>query len=167
MTSANKSLEKNNFPSGWTCYKTIGSYVSCVFIEIWSTWKFEEHSRSYSCSRLRLEQLLRIFRALQTSRVLHISMDARWRMNQLLNSQGLRSIIRSKRKYIRKNSILTRSVRQLRKNTKKLTYKKRMLTFKLIWTRKEYSKWTCVTNNKRLRNATPRTKNYEYFEQQH
>ena len=31
--------------------------------------KFGEHS---SCSRLRLEQLLRIFRALQTSRVLHI-----------------------------------------------------------------------------------------------
>ena len=31
-----------------------------------------------------LEQLLRIFRALQTSRVLHISMNARWRMNQLL-----------------------------------------------------------------------------------
>ena len=31
------------------------------------------------------EQLLRIFRALQTSRVLHISMNARWRMNQLLN----------------------------------------------------------------------------------
>ena len=30
-----------------------------------------------SCSRLRLEQLLRIFRALQTSRVLHISMNAR------------------------------------------------------------------------------------------
>ena len=28
--------------------------------------------------------LLRIFRALQTSRVLHISMNARWRMNQLL-----------------------------------------------------------------------------------
>ena len=39
MMSANKSLEKKNFPSGWTCYKTIGSYVSCVFIEIWSTWE--------------------------------------------------------------------------------------------------------------------------------
>ena len=36
-------------------------------------------------SKLRLEQLLRIFRALQTSRVLHISMNARWHMNQLLN----------------------------------------------------------------------------------
>ena len=34
--------------------------------------------------RLRLEQLLRIFRALQTSRVLHNPMNARWRMNQLL-----------------------------------------------------------------------------------
>ena len=36
---------------------------------------------------LRLEQLLRIFRALQTSRVLHISMNARWCMNQLLKSK--------------------------------------------------------------------------------
>ena len=39
MTSENKSLEKKNFPLGWKCYKTIGSYVSCVFIEIWSTWE--------------------------------------------------------------------------------------------------------------------------------
>ena len=30
---------EKNFPSGWKCYKTIGSYVSCVFIEIWSTWE--------------------------------------------------------------------------------------------------------------------------------
>ena len=26
-------------PLDWKCYKTIGSYVSCVFIEIWSTWE--------------------------------------------------------------------------------------------------------------------------------
>ena len=39
MTSANTSLKKKNFPLGWKCYKTIGSYVSCVFIEIWSTWE--------------------------------------------------------------------------------------------------------------------------------
>ena len=37
---------------------------------------------------LHLEQLLRIFRALQTSQVLHISMNARWRMNQFLNKVG-------------------------------------------------------------------------------
>ena len=30
---------KNNFPWGSKCYKTIGSYVSCAFIEIWSTWE--------------------------------------------------------------------------------------------------------------------------------
>ena len=24
-------------PSGWKCYKTIGSYFSCAFIEMWST----------------------------------------------------------------------------------------------------------------------------------
>ena len=39
MTSANKSLEEKNFPSCWKCYKTIGSYVSCAFINIWSTWE--------------------------------------------------------------------------------------------------------------------------------
>ena len=26
-------------PFGWKCCKTIGSYFSCVFIEIWSTWE--------------------------------------------------------------------------------------------------------------------------------
>ena len=31
--------EKTNFLSGWKCYKAIGSYVSCAFIEIWSTWE--------------------------------------------------------------------------------------------------------------------------------
>ena len=30
---------RKNFPSGWKCYITIGSYVSCAFIEIWSTWE--------------------------------------------------------------------------------------------------------------------------------
>ena len=64
---------EKDFPSGWKCYKTIGSYVK----------KLE----SKSCSRLRLEQLLRIFRALQTSRVLYISMNARWRRNQSLNEE--------------------------------------------------------------------------------
>ena len=44
---------------------------------------------SLEIPRLRLEQLLRIFRALQTSRVLRISMNARWRMNQLLNFKFL------------------------------------------------------------------------------
>ena len=39
ITSANTSLKKKNFPLGWKCYKTIGSYISCVFIEIWSTWE--------------------------------------------------------------------------------------------------------------------------------
>ena len=46
--------------------------------------KFGEHSRSQSCSQLRLEQLLHIFRALQTSRVLHISKNTHWRLKQLL-----------------------------------------------------------------------------------
>ena len=41
----------------------------------------------------RLRESLRIFRALENSRVLHISMNARWRMNQLL------SIVRLKKKW--------------------------------------------------------------------
>ena len=45
MTSANKSLKKKYAPQFftlgfcWKCYKTIGSYVSCAFIKIWSTWE--------------------------------------------------------------------------------------------------------------------------------
>lgn len=31
--------QEKNFPSGWKCYKTIGSYVSCAFIKTWSTWE--------------------------------------------------------------------------------------------------------------------------------
>ena len=45
--------------------------------------KFREQSRSYSCSWLHLEQLLCIFLALQTSCVLHISINTHWHMNQL------------------------------------------------------------------------------------
>ena len=48
--------------------------------------------RSSRYDELRLEQLLRIFRALQTSRVLHISINARWSMNQLLNYTRYRYI---------------------------------------------------------------------------
>ena len=30
---------EKKFLSGWKCYKTMGSYVSCAFIEIRSTWE--------------------------------------------------------------------------------------------------------------------------------
>ena len=30
---------EKKLPTVWKCYKTIGSYISCVFIEIWSTWE--------------------------------------------------------------------------------------------------------------------------------
>ena len=30
---------EKNFPSEWKCYKTIGSCISCAFVEIWSTWE--------------------------------------------------------------------------------------------------------------------------------
>ena len=56
---------KKNFSSGWKC------------------------SRLDCSSVLENVLLLRIFRALQTSRVLCISMNARWRMNQLLNFKFL------------------------------------------------------------------------------
>ena len=44
MTSTNKSLKKflpQFFTLGfcWKFYRTIGSHVSCAFIEIWSTWE--------------------------------------------------------------------------------------------------------------------------------
>ena len=71
-------------PSGWKCYKTIGSYVSRAFIEIWSTWEvwraLKKLELLYASSNSQ-----RIFCALQTFRVLHISMDARWRMKQLFS----------------------------------------------------------------------------------
>ena len=46
--------------------------------------KFGEYSRSLSCSWLCLKQLSCIFHALQTSCMLHISMNACWSINQLL-----------------------------------------------------------------------------------
>ena len=45
-------------PSGWKCYKTIGSYVSCAFIEIWSkreVWRARKMRKS--CSRRSREQI--------------------------------------------------------------------------------------------------------------
>ena len=54
---------------GWHYYKTIGSYVSCAFMGIWSTWKVLRAARV-------AEQLLPC--------VPHIPMDAHWHMNQLL-----------------------------------------------------------------------------------
>ena len=63
------------------CFTYKNSYSKIISSGNYTNWGL---SRSQSFSRLRLEQLLRIFRALQTSRVLHISMNARWHMNQLL-----------------------------------------------------------------------------------
>ena len=34
-----KQIPREKFSFGLKCYKTIGSYVSCAFIEIWSTWE--------------------------------------------------------------------------------------------------------------------------------
>ena len=62
--------------------------VKCNFLQYYSipsslTIKGNENFLLEVLSRRSGEQLLRIFRALQTSWVLHISMNARWRMNQL------------------------------------------------------------------------------------
>ena len=73
---------KNNFPRGSKCYKTIDSYVSCAFIEIWSTWEVWRALKKLEFLSATPRATLRIF---QISSVLHISMNARWRMNQLLN----------------------------------------------------------------------------------
>ena len=77
-TSANKSLEEKKFCIGLKNVIKQMVHASAVRSSRYEALrKFGEHSRSQSCSRLRLERLLRIFRALQTFRVLHIS-------NQLL-----------------------------------------------------------------------------------
>ena len=47
----------------------------------WALGKFGEHSRGKKCFRLHLEQLLRLFRALQSSCELNISTYVRWLMN--------------------------------------------------------------------------------------
>ena len=54
-------------PSGWKCYKSA-----------------ERSSRYEAPRKLGSLELLRIFRALQTSRVLHISMNTRWK-NDILS----------------------------------------------------------------------------------
>ena len=59
MTLANKSLEKKNF------HRVENVIKQLVLIG----------------QEARVTQLLRIFRALRTSRVLQISMNARWRMS--------------------------------------------------------------------------------------
>ena len=73
MTSANKSLEKKKFHRVENVIKQLvhESAVHSSGYEVLG--KFGEHSRSKSW--LCLEQLLCIFCALQTSRMLHISMN--------------------------------------------------------------------------------------------
>ena len=45
---------RKKFPLGWKCYKTIGSYVSCAFVDIWSTWEvWRARKMRKSCSRPR------------------------------------------------------------------------------------------------------------------
>ena len=66
MTSEKKSLEKKFFttfkPSGWKCYKTIGSYISCAFIEIWST-----------CEVWRAFKKLELLSAMPRATLVHLS----------------------------------------------------------------------------------------------
>ena len=56
--------------------------------------KFEEHERCVRVAWGVAEGKSSFFRALQTSRVLHILMNARWRMNQLLIENWLREPLR-------------------------------------------------------------------------
>ena len=66
------------------CYISIGNVwkqltraLSCAISSYDAVGKFGEDSRSFRCSRLRLELLFSLSRALQTSRVRHNSMDAK------------------------------------------------------------------------------------------
>ena len=76
MMSANKSLEKKIFHLVENVIKQLILVSAVCSLRYEALGKFGEHSRSQSCPRLHLEQLLHIFCALQTSCVLHISMDA-------------------------------------------------------------------------------------------
>ena len=84
MTSANKSLEKKIFHQVENVIKQLVHTSAVRSSRYEARGKFGEHER---CARIArgYALLLRIFRALQTSCVLHISMNARWRMNQLLS----------------------------------------------------------------------------------
>ena len=84
MTSANKSLEKKIFHQVENVIKQLVHTSAGRSSRYEARGKFGEHER---CARIArgYALLLRIFRALQTSCVLHISMNARWRMNQLLS----------------------------------------------------------------------------------
>ena len=70
----------------WKCYKTIGSCVSCAFIQIWKTWEvwraLKKQDLLLAMPRATLTHLLC---SPNFPCALHISMNARWRMNQLLN----------------------------------------------------------------------------------
>ena len=87
MTLANKSLQKKIFHRVENVIKQL-VHTSAVFIDIKHLISLESTREARCCSRLRLKQLLRIFRALQTFRVLHISMNTRWCQNQLLMSMN-------------------------------------------------------------------------------
>ena len=84
MTSANKSLKKKNFHRVENVIKQLVHALAVHLLRYEAFGKFGEHSRSYSCSQLCLEQLLCIFCALQTSRMLHILTNTCWHINQLL-----------------------------------------------------------------------------------
>ena len=81
-------LRKKKFPLGWKCYKTIGAYVSYVFIEI-----YMKHAGSLESTReVRVAWGYALSNS-YTSFVLfklpacfiYISMNTHWRMNQLLS----------------------------------------------------------------------------------
>ena len=79
MTSANKSLEKESFLLVENVIKQL-VHMSAVHLSRYvALGKFREQEAT-----LCLEQLLRIFCALQTSCMLPILMNAHWHMNQLL-----------------------------------------------------------------------------------
>ena len=66
------------------CYKTIGSYVSCAFIKIWSTWKVWRAFKKLELLLAMPQATLTYLSCSQTSRMLQILMNACWHMNQLL-----------------------------------------------------------------------------------
>ena len=82
------------------CFFVVGrnlricSFLACVYRVMDALGKFGEHSKSWSYYRLRLELLLRIFRALQTSRVRTLGMNKFESFVQLQKDRHTDSLMR-------------------------------------------------------------------------
>ena len=84
MTSANKPSRKKNFHRVENVIKQLVHTSAMRSSRYEARGKFGEHERCVRVARGVAESNSSFLSTLQTSRVLHISMNTRWRMNRLL-----------------------------------------------------------------------------------